>query len=140
MWILTGGASAYTAKRTCKADWVFLTNVALAALKEQGKEVPAGLEEFVFRDPETGGPYLYRLQWLRCLRDRAGVPRFGLHGLRHLCATILAGRGVPLVDIQRHLRHEHLTTTQRYIHQLTKNRAVLDALSGVVNSPQNPHA
>ena len=129
---------------TVKADWVFLTNEALAALKEQSKEAQGKevsyLEEFVFRDPETGGPYLYRLQWLRRLCDRAGVPRFGLHGLRHLCATILAGRGVPLVDIQRHLRHEHLTTTQRYIHQLTKNRTGLDALSGVVNSPQNPHA
>lgn len=124
---------------TVKMDWVFLADEAVAALQEQGKDVAIDSEDFVFKDPETGGPYMYRLQWLRRLCDRAGVPRFGLHGLRHLCATILAARGVPLVDIQRHLRHEHLTTTQRYIHYLTKNRTVLNALSCAVNSPQNPH-
>ena len=109
--------------------WVDLTEGAMQALREQAQEFPGTLDDCVFRDPATGGAYLYRLQWLRRLCDRAGVQRFGVHGLRHLCATILAARGVPLVDIQRHLRHENLTTTQRYIHQLTSNKNAVRALS-----------
>ena len=113
------------------AGWVDLTEEAVGALRVQRAEFPGKADDFVFRDPSTGGPYLYRIQWLRRLCERAGVPRFGLHGLRHLCATILASRGVPLVDIQRHLRHENLTTTQRYIHQLTSNRNAAQALSSL---------
>ena len=121
-----------------RADWVYLTDEAMQALREQRKgcECSASL---VFCDPATGGAFHARIQWLRRLCVRAGVERFGHHGIRHLCATILAARGVPLVDIQRHLRHENLTTTQRYIHHLTKNQTVLNVLSAVVNSPQNPH-
>lgn len=111
-----------------RADWVFLTEEALHVLKEQKEECACG-SSFVFCDPATGGAFVARVQWLRRLCLRAGVERFGHHGIRHLCASILAARGVPLVDIQRHLRHENLMTTQRYVHQLQSSRAVLDALA-----------
>ena len=111
-----------------RADWVSLTQEALQALREQRAECKCGAS-LVFCDPATGGAFHARIQWLRRLCVRAGVERFGHHGIRHLCASILAARGVPLVDIQRHLRHENLTTTQRYIHQLQSSRAVLDALA-----------
>lgn len=120
-----------TAGGSWRADWVFLTEEGLQALREQQGEFYDTLDGFVFRSPDRGGPFQYRLQWLRRLCDRAGVPRFGFHGIRHLCASILASRGVPLPDIQAHLRHEHMTTTQRYIHSLQKMRAVLEALSGL---------
>lgn len=113
-----------------RASWVSLTEEAVEALHAQHVETGT-VGGFVFIDPGTGGPYMFRLQWMRRLCDRAGVERFGFHGIRHLCASILAGRGVPLVDIQHHLRHENLSTTQRYIHQLQNSRAVLDALSGL---------
>ena len=109
---------------------VFLTDEALQALAEQREECGCRAS-LVFCDPATGGPFTARIQWLRRLCVRAGVERFGHHGIRHLCASILAARGVPLVEVQRHLRHENLTTTQRYIHQLQKSPAVLSALAGL---------
>jgi integrase len=94
----------------------------------------------VFVEPGTDHPYQYRLQWLRRLCTRAKVERFGFHGIRHLCASILAGKGVPLVDIQNHLRHDHLSTTEKYIHQIKESRSVIDALTGLngVFSSQGP--
>ncbi len=102
---------------------------AMEALREQHRQTGAG--KWVFVEPCTDHPYQYRLQWLRRLCRRAGVERFGFHGIRHLCASILAGKGVPLVDIQDHLRHEHLSTTERYIHKIQKTRSVVNALTGL---------
>lgn len=115
-----------------RADWVSLTEEALQALREQRADCCCAAS-LVFCDLVTGGAFHARIQWLRRLCVRAGVERFGHHGIRHLCASILAARGVPLVDIQRHLRHENLTTTQRYVHQLQSSRAVLDALADLRN-------
>jgi len=114
---------------TLKSAWISLTDEAMEALREQHKETGKG--KWVFAEPGTGAPYQYRLQWLRRLCKRAGVERFGFHGIRHLCASILAGKGVPLVDIQHHLRHDHLSTTERYIHKLMENRSVVNALTGL---------
>lgn len=83
---------------------------------------------------ERYAPFTERNHWLARLCRMAGVQPFGLHGLRHLFASILAGNpNVPLVEIQRMLRHTSLNTTQRYVHSLKKeNREVLGALPGVV--------
>ena len=76
--------------------------------------------------------YLYRQHWLGRLCKKAEVELFGFHGIRHLFASILASRNVPLVEIQHMLRHTSLATTQRYIHRLKKeNREVLEALPGL---------
>ena len=56
--------------------------------------------DWVFPDPETGGPYLYRQHWMKRLCARAGVRPFGLHAIRHLSASILANEGVPVIVIQ----------------------------------------
>ncbi|MDO5674329.1 MAG: tyrosine-type recombinase/integrase [bacterium] len=90
-------------------------------------------------DPVFTGPnalaYEYRLHWLKRLCRKAGVEAFGFHGIRHLFASILAARNVPLVEIQYMLRHTSLATTQRYIHRLKKeNREVLAALPGLNDS------
>ena len=68
---------------------------------------------------------------MRRLCDRAGVDRFGFHGIRHLCASILAGKGAPWVDIQQHLRHDHLSTTERCIHKIKETRSGVNALAGL---------
>lgn len=80
--------------------------------------------------------YIKRNHWLERLCKKAGVKPFGLHGIRHLFASILASNpNVPLVEIQRMLRHTSLNTTQRYVHSLQEeNRAVLSALPSVVSS------
>jgi hypothetical protein len=48
-----------------------------------------------------------------------------------LYASILAGKGVPLVAIQDHLRHDHLSTTERYIHKIKETRSEVNALTGL---------
>lgn len=40
--------------------------------------------------------------------------RISAHGLRHTCATHGLARGVPLHQVQRHLRHKDIRTTLRY--------------------------
>lgn len=114
---------------TMNTAWLSMTNEAMEALREQHRTTGNG--KWVFVEPGTDHPYQYRLQWLYRLCKRSSVERFGFHGIRHLCASILAGKGVPLVDIQDHLRHDHLSTTEKYIHKIQKTRSVVNALTGL---------
>ena len=50
------------------------------------------------------------------IADRAGVPRFTPHTLRHLCLTDLARAGWELHEIARFAGHRSIQTTLRYIH------------------------
>jgi integrase len=50
--------------------------------------------------------------------EQAKVPYFSTHGWRHYYASRLSMMGVPLPTVQRLLRHESITTTARYIHEL----------------------
>lgn len=89
---------------------------------------------FVFLSNKSNH-YLFRQHWLPTLCKKAGVHPFGFHGIRHLFASILASQNVPLVEIQYMLRHNNLTTTQKYIHRLQKeNREVLAALPDLKDS------
>ncbi|MDR3629023.1 MAG: tyrosine-type recombinase/integrase [Desulfocapsaceae bacterium] len=57
------------------------------------------------------------------------MKHFGIHGIRNLFASILASKNVPLVEIQKMLRHGSIQTTARYIHTLQeKSREALEAL------------
>ena len=78
-------------------------------------------------------PYQYRNAFMRQLCEAAGVKRFGFHGIRHLFASILASRNVPLVEIQKMLRHSSINTTARYIHSLQQDgcREAVEALPSV---------
>jgi integrase len=49
-------------------------------------------------------------------RDRAGIPDFRFHDMRHTFATRLVQRGVDLYKVQRLLGHKTSTMTQRYAH------------------------
>ncbi len=81
---------------------------------------------WVFPDPRTGEPYLSRQRWLPGLCRKAGVKEFGLHGIRHLSASILIASKVSLLDVQAVLRHTNLTTTQRYVHRLESVRKAIE--------------
>ena len=35
------------------------------------------------------------------------------------------------MGIQHHLRHDHLATTERYVHKLKETRSVVNALAGL---------
>ena len=41
---------------------------------------------------------------------------YGLHTLRHTCASWIVQRGVDLGRVQKHMRHESIVMTQRYAH------------------------
>jgi integrase len=45
---------------------------------------------------------------------RAGVPRIGMHGLRHSAASILLAEGVPIEVIKSILGHTNASMTQHY--------------------------
>lgn len=50
------------------------------------------------------------------MADRAGLPRFSTHTLRHLCLTDLARAGWEIHEIATFAGHRNTTTTQQYIH------------------------
>lgn len=118
-----------------KAAWLPLTGDLEQMLKEHKRTT--GLLRYVFlnqcdEDPQQWVPYQYRQHWLKRLCKKANVTQFGFHGIRHLFASLLASQNVPLVEIQKMLRHGSITTTARYIHSLDSgNREVLEVLPGL---------
>ncbi|MCI5125779.1 MAG: site-specific integrase [Candidatus Electrothrix sp. AR5] len=78
--------------------------------------------EWLFPNPRTEHPYEFRQKWLPRLCKKAGVKPFGVHGIRHLSASILISADVSLIDVQTILRHQSLKTTERYIHRLDSVR------------------
>jgi integrase len=67
---------------------------------------------------QDGQPFTERIRLMDGLCAKAGVEKFGFHGLRHLCASMLDRAGKPLAIIQLMLRHKSATTTAKYLHSL----------------------
>lgn len=86
-------------------------------LRETLKQIPV-VGEFVFLNPKTMKPYVYRKRLLKGLCKKCNVPYFTFHCIRHLTASLLDNKGVPLTDIQRLLGHERATTTDIYLQSL----------------------
>jgi integrase len=59
-------------------------------------------------------------------QQRAGVPHFRVHDLRHACAVYRLANGQNLSDIQMILGHENIETTARYLMALDIDRAERD--------------
>ncbi len=91
--------------------------------------------DWVFTNLENGEPFRVRQKHMRQVCKRAGVKAFGYHAIRHLTASILARADVPMVTIQRILRHKNLTTTERYIRGLEPVRPALEILSNRNSRP-----
>ena len=64
-------------------------------------------------------------RWCR----RAGVRHFGWHTIRHLTATFMAQKDVPMEQIKQILRHKNQSTTERYIGRLGIVKRHLKVLS-----------
>jgi integrase len=126
-----------------KSEWLPISDELSGLTRAHQKKT--GFLKFVFlnmqgsTDSKNWIPYQYRQHWLKNLCEKAGVEKFGFHGMRHLFASTLAARNVPLVEIQYMLRHAHLTTTQRYIRRIkTKNREVIASLPGLQSLKKGP--
>jgi integrase len=115
-------------------DWVTMTTELGLALRQWHKDRTFKESKHVFLCEDVkpfcredyGRPFQYRQHWLPRLCERAGVPRFGIHAIRHLSASILDDKGYPIAAIQSLLRHKSANTTSRYLHKLRGMRTALD--------------
>jgi len=107
-------------------DWLPMTDELFNAMILHRQDAKT---EWVFPNPDKGVPFISRQRHMKRICKKAGVKPFGLHAIRHLTASILAQEDVPMVTIQRILRHKQLTTTERYIRGLEPVRPALEILS-----------
>jgi integrase len=84
-------------------------------LVERG-DVPAGdALWWTLREPRRPLTYQALRKILTRIDTQLGT-NLVLHDFRHTCALRLASDpAVPLVHVQAHLRHKHITTTERYL-------------------------
>lgn len=119
-----------TTKKTrdgsARLDWIPMTKELRNILLKWWQERPYKQSEYLFtmldntpsRNNEPGAPYRVRQHVMKKLCKRAGVKAFGWHAIRHLTAVILYKSGEPVSKIQKILRHQHPTTTERYVASL----------------------
>ncbi len=136
----------WTKKRTGgnrESDWLPMTSELKAALLGWWEDRLYKRSEYVFTQldkGQTGGNFkghrpgerfFFRAHFLPKLCEKAGVPRFGFHSIRHLTASILYHAGYPVSVIQSVLRHKSPQTTTMYLKSLGLEQT-REALEGVM--------
>lgn len=116
-------------------DWLPMTDELFNALVIHRQSAKS---QWVFPNPKNGDQFTSGQKKMHKLCKLAEVKYFGLHAVRHLTASILAQEDVPMVTIQRILRHKNLTTTERYVRGLEPVRPALDILSYRNSRPKVP--
>ncbi|MGP3927940.1 tyrosine-type recombinase/integrase [Streptomyces sp. 8N616] len=121
-----------TAPKTLSSkNWVAISPRVAAALKHRATATRTHTSDptdpfsgLVFCRPD-GRPLRPQtlLDRFRRLAKEAGVPRIGLHDLRHLAATLTITAGVPLTVVSKTLRHSTLSTTANLYSHLTQQAA-----------------
>ena len=113
-------------------DPVPMTLELKRVLREQKAEGLCGDRVFCHTD---GTPYTKRQRLIDRLCKKCGIPRFCLHSIRSLTASILAREGVPMKKIQGILRHRRLATTEEYIADIAPLENVLEGVLGKGGRP-----
>jgi integrase len=113
-------------------DWLPMTDELFNAMIVHRQSANT---EWVFPNLENGEPFKVRQHYMKKICKKAGVKPFGLHAIRHLTASILAQANVPIVTVQRILRHKNFTTMKRYIRGLEPVRPALEVLSNRNSRP-----
>ncbi len=126
-----------TRSSSWKQNWIPMTKELKEELLKWHGEQPVS-SEYVFvcthtyekgcKHVQYGQPFLNRQKFLPNLCEKAEVPEFGFHAIRHLSATILYKAGYKISTIQRILRHESPTTTERYLKSLGFDDEVIEAV------------
>lgn len=114
-----------TADGSRKYEWLSMPQRLHDALAMH--KLKTGPTGHVFKSRSTGEAYKDRRHFVTRLCDRARVKPFNFHGIRGLCASLLAHGGVPMKEIQHVLMHSSMTTTDRYIRRLGQTSDVLAA-------------
>jgi integrase len=132
-------------------EWHYSTTLAVVPPKSKTSRrtvnMPAQLEEllkqlraitrndskFVFQQNAEGAPMDPDLIYdvLQDAQARAGVKRFGFHGLRHLYASRLQEAGASPAHTRDRLGHSTIEMTNRYTHDVTDGRVFSDAVARV---------
>ncbi len=73
--------------------------------------------------------------WLESFLKKNDLMHIGVHGFRRMAATYAAKANVPLTTIQAMLGHADISTTNRYLRYLTKDRIEsTQKMSGIFHS------
>ena len=87
---------------------------------------------WVFWNPRTGLPYRDRKSIMKRLCEKAKVPYFRFHPLRHSSASLMDNSNVPTGAIQRILGHRNRKTTEIYLHSVGEyERKAIETLEAV---------
>jgi integrase len=77
-----------------------------------------------YKSKKTGGivkgPYEDRKRIMYTLRKQAGVRYFRFHALRHSGVSVMNNNNEPIGAIQRLLGYENRSTTEIYIHGISR--------------------
>ena len=129
-------------------DWIPMVPMLEQALKLWLTLRPLDTEHvFVCLDqtPYTreiyGKPFTERRWWMKRLCQKAGVREFGLHGIRHLTASVLYANGAEVAVIQQILRHQSPNTTAKYLKKLNlmdRARAAMEKTLVRAEVPETP--
>lgn len=68
------------------------------------------------------GPYKDRKRFMKNLCNKAKVPYFRFHPIRHATASLMDSLNIPITDIQSILGHSNRSTTEIYIHTSESNK------------------
>jgi len=107
-------------KGTRQASWVAVSGDALRWLArylahERPTLEPTGPLWLTLRHPLRPLGYQALRAVLLRIDEQLGA-NWTLHDFRHTCGTRLAADpSIPIVDVQAHLRHRHLSTTETYL-------------------------
>lgn len=93
-------------------------------------------DEWVFLSPLTSNHYVHRFTLIKNICQRAGVPHYTYHCIRHFVASYLYDKKkVSLPVISKLLRHKNLQTTEIYLQCIDKRfRETMRLLEGNVAS------
>jgi integrase len=127
------GVRLWTRKRrggTWESDWLSMNEdleQVLWALWQKRTQ-----DDWVFVSPLTGTRYKHRFTLIRNICQRAGVPHYTYHCIRHFVASYLFDKKkVSLPVISRLLRHKSLQTTEIYLQAIDPNfREAMRLLEG----------
>jgi integrase len=92
-------------------------------------------DEWVFYNKLTGTRFNTRTKTLKTICQKAGVPYYGYHVIRHFVASYLAHVGKEsMKSMQSMLRHKSLRTTEIYLHSIEDDmKRVADRIPSPIN-------